>query len=334
MPHIHRPDLIVMNYDSAEWERFIGDWMRSQGTRYTEVKRVGSANDHGLDVIGYTDAHKFEGVWDNNQCKHYRSSIPTDKGLLDVGKVIYWAFHKKFKPPRRSYFVSPKGPCGPLRTLLDNPSQLKTAVVDGWDEYCAAGITSGGAPLTGDLRAYVEAFDFKIFGWTPIDDVLADLKTTALYAERFGGQIPPPPRGVVPVDPQKHESTYIRHLLDVYGEELGTPVLSHTDLPSAHETSADFKRQRERFFEMEFFAHHYRDQTPPNTIEDFVEEVYDAVQPVCAKEFSKSGERLNETMAQAAVLQTKSILETQAKGRVKQGACHHLANADRLKWKR
>ena len=333
-PLIPRPDLLVMGYDSGEWERFIGEWMRSQKDKYLEVKRVGGANDHGLDVVGYTDAQKLEGVWDNNQCKHYRTSIPTADGLADVGKLIYWAHRGKFKPPRRSRFVAPKGPCGPLRTLLDNPSQLKQAILEGWDKYCALEITTSGAPLTPELRSYAEAFDFTIFGWAHIDEVLEDLKTTAFYAARFGGALPPPPRAVVPVELQKRESRYIGQLLDVYSEDLGRQITNYSDLPEGHETSADFKRQRERFFEMEFFAHHYRDQTPPNTIEDFVEEVYDAVQPVCAREYPQSFERLNETMARAAIIETKSILEKQAKGRVKQGACHHLANEDRLKWKR
>ena len=142
MSVIHRPDLLVMGYNSDEWERFIGEWMRSQKTKYLEIKRLGGANDHGLDVVGYTDARKLEGVWDNSQCKHYRTSIPTAEGLADVGKVVYWAHQGKFRPPRHSRFIAPKGPCGPLRTLLDNPSQLKQAVLDGWEQYCAREVMS------------------------------------------------------------------------------------------------------------------------------------------------------------------------------------------------
>lgn len=333
IPPAHRPDLLVMGYDSNEWERFIGEWMRSLKDQYLEVKRVGAANDHGLDVIGFTDLRKLEGIWDNSQCKHYRTSIPTADGLSDVGKLIYWAHQGKFKPPRRSRFVAPKGPCGPLRTLLDNPSQLRRIILDDWDKYCSK-ITASGAALTPELRAYVEAFDFTIFGWTHIDEVLEDLKKTAFYAARFGGHLAPPPRAIVPEELEGRESRYVGQLLAVYSEEIGAVINSHSDLPPGHETCADFKRQRERFFEMEFFVHHYRDQTPPRTIEDFVEEIYDAVQPVCAKEYPRSFERLNETMARAAIIKTKSILEAQARVRVKQGACHHLANDDLLKWKR
>ena len=50
---------------------------------------------------------------------------PTAEGLADVGKVVYWAHQGKFRPPRHSRFIAPKGPSGPLRTLLDNPSLLK-----------------------------------------------------------------------------------------------------------------------------------------------------------------------------------------------------------------
>ena len=43
MSVIHRPDLLVMGYDSEEWERFIGEWMRSQNVKYLEIKRLGGA---------------------------------------------------------------------------------------------------------------------------------------------------------------------------------------------------------------------------------------------------------------------------------------------------
>lgn len=331
---IHRPDLIVMNYDDAQWTLLVAEWMRSQARRYLEVKRIDGANDHGLDVVGYTDSKKLEGIWDNNQCKHYRTSISRGRGLTDVGKIVYWSFKGEFASPRKSNFLAPKGPSGPLRRLLDNPSKLKAALLEDWDACCTNEITKAGAPLTEVLLAYIDKFDFTIFGWTSIDELLQDLKQTTYYSARFGGDIPPPPPGVAPAIPQTRESTYIRQLLDVYGEDLGRHLSSHDDLPGEDETCKDFQLQRERFFEMEEFSHYYRDQTPPRTIEDFVEEVFDGVQPVCALEYHKSRIRLNHTMAQAAISPTKSILEPRAKGKVKQGACHHLANFRRLTWKR
>lgn len=334
MPFLHRPDLLVMGYNSGEWEVFIGEWMASQKGKYTEIKRLGGANDHGLDVVGYTDSSKQEGVWDNSQCKHYRSAIPTAKGLIDVAKVIYWSHRGAFKPPRRSRFLAPKGPCGPLRELLDNPSQLREAVLKEWDATCSPAITKGGAPLTSQLKKYVEAFDYGVFGWVHLDEVLNDMKGTGHYVARFGGQLTPPSKASVPPNLQPQESKYVRHLLDVYSEDLGLPLSGHDDLPKGGEEEADFKRQRERFFEMEHFSHHYRDQTPANTIEDFVDEIYDAVQPVCATDYPKSSQRLNGAMAQAAIVKTTSILDSTAKPRVKQGACHHLANGGRIKWKK
>ena len=104
---LNKPEITLLSIPHQSWD----------GT--------GGANDHGLDVVGYTDAHKLEGIWDNSQCKHYRTSIPTAEGLADVGKVVYWAHQGKFKPPKHSRFIAPKGPSGPLRTLLDNPSLLK-----------------------------------------------------------------------------------------------------------------------------------------------------------------------------------------------------------------
>lgn len=324
-----------MGYDSGEWEVFISEWLTSKKTEYAEVKRLGGANDRGLDVVGYLDASKQEGVWDNIQCKHYRSAIPTAKGLIDVAKIIYWSHQGAFKPPRRSRFLAPKGPCGTLRGLLDNPSKLQDEVLKEWDKTCSPAITKGGAPLTPELRPYVEGFDFTIFGWVHIDEVLNDLKGSGHYVARFGGQLNPPSRpSQVPSNLQPQESAYVRHLLDVYAEDLGQALIGHEDLPKGGEEELDFKRQRERFFEMEHFAHHYRDQTPRNTVEDFVDEIYDAVEPVCASAYPKSSQRLYGAMAQAAIVKTTSILDPTAKPRVKQGACHHLANDNRLKWKK
>lgn len=335
MTIIHRPDLLIMGYDSGEWEVFVGEWMASQKSIYAEVKRLGGANDHGLDVAGYVGPLKQEGLWDNSQCKHYRSAIPTAKGLIDVAKIVYWSHQGAFKPPRRSRFLAPKGPSGPLRELLDNPSKLRAAVLKDWDTTCAPAIKKGGAPLTPPLRLYVEAFDYSIFGWVHIDEVLNDLKGSGHYVARFGGQLTPPSKPLsVPVILQLRESTYVRHLLDVYSEDLGKLLSGHDDLPKGGEQESDFNRQRERFFEMEHFAHHYRDQTPANTIKDFVDEIYDAVEPVCAGHYPMSSQRLHGALAQAAVVKTTSILDTAAKPRVKQGACHHLANDDRLKWKK
>lgn len=325
----------IRAYPEAEWETFIREWMKALVAtgQYVEVKRLGGPNDLGRDVVGFVDNKKYEGIWDNCQCKHYSKSIPVSTALIDIAKIVYYSFRKEFLPPRRSIFFGPLGVSKSLELLLGHPQKLRAHVIDHWNPTCANGITSTGTVLLeGALKTYVEQFDFSRFGWISIDEVLDDHRQTAYWAQRFGGLLPPPSQGTVPSRIGTNESRYVRHILDAYEEHKGQQFPDPMSLDDVG-LESDLYLHRERFFDAEAFAHTYRDQTEPGTVESFQDEIHDSVRPVMHGNHSDGVERLSDAMRQAASTQPASILSTQAKVRVKQGVCHQLANADRLFWK-
>jgi len=221
-----------------------------------------------------------------------------------------------------------------LELLLGNPAKLRAYAISRWEPVYAKKITTTTEiHLEGKLKEYVFNFEFSRFGWKSIDEVLDDHRKTGFWTQRFGGLLPPPPPGSVPLQFMPIESRYVRHILDAYEERAGKPFSDHLGLASHPDLVGDLHLHRERFFDAEMFAHTYRDQTEPGTVESFQSEIHDSVRPVLLKNHNDGVERLSESMQQAGVTQPASILAQQAKVRVRQGVCHQLANNDRLHWK-
>ena len=105
-----------------------------------------------------------------------------------------------------------------------------------------------------------------------------------------------------------------------------------TDLSAHPEWSEDLQRQRVRFYDAEAFAAHYRDQTEPGTIEDFADQIFDAIEPSLRAPGSGHG-RLTAALTTAGQARPASVLAPRARVPVKQGVCHQLANDDRVTWK-
>lgn len=323
---------LVRAYDDKEWEVFISEWQRGlQG--YVSVKRLGQAGDMGRDVIGLCSAQACQGVWDNYQCKHYEVPLSTPKACEDAGKIIFHAFRGEFAPPRKCVFVAPRGPTTELRDMLLNPDKFKTEVILTWGTRVASRVVAGEKHLlTGALATYVDGYDFTTFTYATLDEILDDHRRTAYWASRFGGVLPPPPRGQPPTAIASNESVYIGKLLDVYADELGLPISVVGDLSFHPEWSRDLQQQRVRFYDAEAFMAHYRDQTEPGTIEDFAEQIFDAIEPSLGVNEAAHA-RLAAALSTAAQAAPASVLAPQAKVRVKQGVCHQLANANRVSWK-
>jgi hypothetical protein len=115
-------------------------------------------------------------------------------------------------------------------------------------------------------------------------------------------------------------------------EEIGSQISSPDDLNGHSEWEQDLQKQRVRFYDAESFNAHFRDQTEPGTIEDFAEQIFDAIEPSLVASDSALT-RLTTAVGLAAVIVPASVLAPQAKTRVKQGVCHQLANRNRITWK-
>jgi hypothetical protein len=323
---------IVRAYDSTEWEVFIREWQKGlQG--YVAVKRLGGTGDHGLDVIGLCGPMALQGVWDNFQCKHYETPLSTPKACEDAGKIIFHAFQKVFAPPRKCTFVAPRGPTTELRDMLLNPDKFRKEVLKTWDVRVASRVVAGEThKLEGSLATYAQNYDYTSFSYATLDEILDDHRRTAYWTSRFGGSLPPPPVGQTPEAIAAKETVYVAKLLDVYAEIVDQAISTAADLSAHPDWSHDLHRQRVRFYDAEAFAAHYRDQTEPGTIEDFADQIFDAIEP--SLNVSGSGHsRLTAALNTAGQAAPASVLAPQAKVRVKQGVCHQLANDNLVTWK-
>ena len=320
-------------YTAIEWELFVEEWLRGLARKYSEVKRLGASGDLGRDVVAFTDEKKLEGVWDNYQCKHNEKPLPASIAGSEIAKLIYFVHLGRFKAPRRMYFAAPRDVSTELADLLNSPTRLRSYILAHWNKGYAGNILEGQSiQLQGALTSFVEGFDFSIFSYYQTSEMLGDHRLTAHWAERFGGLLPPPPSAVVPDEIQPGESIYLGQLLDVYGEKMACEFGSCDELAAHQPLIDDLKHQRERFFQAEAFNHHYRDETPPGTVEQLVEDIFDAIDPLVKMSHPSGYERLNTCLAQAAGVNAGGILAPQARPRTKQGVCHQLANVKRVIW--
>jgi hypothetical protein len=324
---------LIRAYDAVEWEIFISEWQRGlQG--YHAVKRLGGPRDLGRDVIGLCSAHGCQGEWDNYQCKHYEKPLGVPRACEDAGKIIFHAFRGEFVPPRYYSFVAPKGPDTALRDMLLNPTKFRDEVITTWNTRVAPKVVEGERnALTGDLAAYVDAYNFASFTYSTLDEVLDDHRRTAYWSSRFGGQLPPPNPGITPEVVAPEETVYVGKLFEVYSETTGVEIACLDDLSAHGEWQEDLQRQRVRFYDAEAFMATYRDQTEPGTIESFADQILDAIDPTLNMVRS-AHDRLSVALSVAAQTVPASVLAAQAKIRVKQGVCHQLANADRVTWRK
>lgn len=324
----------VWAYDSTEWEIFIREWQAGLKVQngYNEVKRLGGPGDLGRDVVGLCTPAACDGTWDNFQCKHYSSPLSVPKACEDAGKIVFHASRGAFTPPRKYTFVAPRGPSIALRDMLLRPSKFKAEILSTWNTRVADKVVEGEDHiLEGNLATFAEAYDYSTFTYATIDEVLDGYRQTAFWASRFGGLLPTAPAGVVPTDLADEETVYVGKLLAVYGETHSQAFRSHQDLSSYPELEKDLQKQRERFYDAEAFVAHYRDQTEPGTVEDFSQQILEAIEPAMAGH-TAAAQRLNSALSMAGVLVPASVLAPRARPRVKQGVCHQLANDGPLKW--
>lgn len=328
---------LIRTYGDGEWEAFVREWqvgLKAQNG-YIEVKRMGGGGDLGRDVVGLCTPQKFEGVWDNYQCKHYDAPLGIGRAVEDAGKIIFHSFAGAYAPPRKCIFVAPRMVSTSLRELLLNPSKFRAEVLSTWNQRVAKKIEHGhDHQLAGALKVCAENYDYTTFGYATLDEVLDAHRLTGFWAERFYGFLPPPPGGVVPSSITVEETMYVSRLLEVYEEIEGSPIATPQKLITDHPThAAHLHQQRVRFFDADCFAHHYRDSTAPGTVEDFEEQIHDAVEPALAFSNGTGHERLTKALDTAGSCNPAGLIATQAKMRVKQGVCHQLANRGRLKWR-
>ena len=331
------PQQRLMTYSPDEWESFVEEWAYyCLAKDYLHVQRFSGAGDMGVDVAGFTDAKRFEGVWDNYQCKHYDHAIRPGDVWVEFGKIIWYSYSGEYTVPRRYYFVSPLGAGTSLSRLLANATKLRDELIANWDKNVKDGITATQeVPLDAALRAYVDAFDFSIFDAKTALQLVDDHRATPVHAARFGGGLKPrpasdkPPATVAPT-----ESRYVTQLLGAYGEHTGTPVTDPSAL-SMPKLRDHFRRQREAFYEAESLRLFARDSVPPGTFESLLDDIYSGVIDTHDASYADGYVKVCAVTKAARDTQiTANALITCTNPKDRDGICHQLVNDERLRWTR
>jgi hypothetical protein len=332
------PQQQLLLYSPEQWEEFVQEWAHyCLKSKYTQVQRHSGAGDRGVDVAAFTDNKKLAGVWDNYQCKHYDHALyPTD-AWPEVGKMLWYSFKGKFRPPRRYYFVAPRGVGTSLGNYIGNATELEAALKDNWDKACRKKITdTEEIPLEGEFLKYVDAFDFTIFEAKTGLQLIEEHKSSALHAERFGGGLPPRPSPDAPPDEiSDHESRYVAELFKAYADHMSAPITDFDGLKAHSKLRDHFNRQRVAFYHAESLRLFARDSVPSGTFESLQEDIYAGVIDTHDAKFPDGYERVCAVTKAARDMQiTANALITRAKPQDRDGICHQLANEDRFKWTR
>jgi hypothetical protein len=329
---------LIVSMNDETLEQFVRDWVDQKKTEYVEVARFSGSGDMGRDVVGFVTAERHDGIWDNYQCKQYGRNLPTANAIRELGKIIYHAWRKEFAPPRRYYFVAPRGVNRNLESLIYSPAKMRQFIVDHWDEHCAKKIVEGQTiGLDGSLLSFVESFDFSSVTRITVDDLMADPHIKVVLHKRFGTDPGSAPHGIVPTEIQPEELPYVRQLLDAYGERAGQAFSNDEQVRQDGVFGSHFARQRERYFDAAYFTRYYRDSTPEAVLTDFENDILNGVIDVCEGSHKDGLSRCDAVMAQAAAVHPSGALAQYARVSVKQGTCHHLANDavnPKLQWRK
>jgi hypothetical protein len=321
--------------EPGQWEEFTEEWAYSL-KEYKEIERWAGPGDMGRDIVGFTSDKKFDGPWDNYQCKRYATKLGPADVWVELGKIIYYTYCNQFTPPQNYFFAASKGVGLSLQTLLAAPDKLKQGLIDNWSSHCTNKITdTEPIQLKGKLLAYLKAFDFRIFRHKTVLELVEGHIKTPFHQRRFGVASFPerPPVETPPTTIHAKESRYVRQLFEVYSEKLSKQLDSHDQLATYPDLQAHFNRSREVFYYAESLRNFPRDSVDPGAFDEIREEIYHGVVNTYEMDWANGYARMGQTLQQAANINPAcNALCIRIKTQDKHGLCHHLANEDRFTW--
>jgi hypothetical protein len=328
-----RYDRRLLALDDNELEEFVRQWASRK--QYHEVQRFTGTGDMGRDVVGFLTKDRHDGPWHNYQCKQYGKTLPTAKGMAELGKVLYYSHCGEFTRPTGFYFVAPRGVNRNLKRWISKPLELKQELIANWDKFCGTTISESQiVTLTSELRQWIEEWDFSLVRSIGIDEILSDSTATPVLYQWFAADPGPAPPGSVPLSVEPRELPYVTQLIDAYSERDACTYSDHEAI-SAHAChGTHFGIQRERFFDADAFIHHYRDNMYIEDITLLRTEIYHGIFETHGGNHADSLARVDAVMGQASTIAPSGVLGKYARVPVKQGLCHHFANEGKLTWKK
>ena len=318
----------VKAYDDKEFELFIREWATSLSGKY-QIRGFGGAGDKGRDVV----AQDVQGKYYYFQCKHYDHPLWPSDMLPELGKLVYYTFTGEIPLPTEYYILAPYDIGASLNDLIVAPKKLKETLLSGWDKNCKNKIMKVPIPITSDLQAYINSFDFSIIRTKSMLDVIEEHRTTAFYAFRFGGglTIKRDRHIQVPVIAEKYETMYIQKLLQAISEKEGCVVSSLDELYKRFPTYATAVRvHRERFYSAEnlkLFASKYL--LSDDYFKELSDDIYYGIFDYLEMAYDNGYERLSSVMTEVAKIDLGHNLLAKydlVHPQDRQGIWHQIAN--------
>jgi hypothetical protein len=260
---------------------------------------------------------------------------------VELGKLCYYGFKNNFTIPQNYYIVSQEGVGTKLGDLIDDPIELRKALIANWSKNVESKITTKGTgkvKLEGEFKKYVEAFDFSIIKSIEPLELLQQHSQTSYHLMHFGGTIKKYRKEtIVPeIGNLEKEMRYVKQLLIAYGEEVSEKINSTEELTKHGVFKIHFDIQRKNFYSVETLKQFDRDNIPPNSkaFEDLKEEILAAVYSKALNVYENSFKRLQNILEYTTLLSlTSNPLIVTISIHDKQGICHHLVNENKLSWK-
>jgi hypothetical protein len=324
---------IVGAYLPAQWEDFVEEWGLSLKPPYVVIEHIGGPGDKGRDVIARLQDDLVAGQWDNYQCKHYdRPLMPSDI-WGELAKLCFFTWNGTYPLPRRYRFVAPHDVGPKLQLLLTKPADLRREFIASWPSEGMKDLGAQLVKLEGDLRIYIEAFDFSIVGYQPVSEVLEQHRKTPHWHERFKQALPPRPApGALPDRPMAAESNYLAQLLRAYGHASGRD-LTWSEVEGMQKFSAHLKRSRRAFFRAEELYRFSRELFPTGVFDRFKRQIHEGIIDVVDATHANGYECVVAATAAAQNLQLGNCeLAPIVEVGDRHGACHHLANDGTITW--
>lgn len=319
--------------DDDDLERLVDDWVASMRKRYPDSDRFSGAGDMGRDVVGYRSSARFDGLWDNYQCKQLKKALGETEFLRELAKIFFHSEAGNFSLPAHFYFVAPKGAVRSVKALVTHPSKIGPYLIERWDDCCAKGLVEKKTiSLTTAIRDLIDSYDFKEVSLLEASKLVRRDDMKQVLVKWFGADPGEAPGGEVPTEVQPEETSYISQLLRAY-HEMGAPLFSSGDQAVAHgEFGKHFSMQRERFFDAAAFKRYYRDSTEPVILQTFEKDIFHGVFDTHELPHSNTLSKIAAVMTEAKNITVSGVLSKYARVPVKQGVVHHFVNDGALTW--
>ena len=336
---------ILKTMDEDTYEEMVASWAywclkENDGRKYEDVMRIGGSGDKGVDVIAYYD--QVTNKCDIYQCKHYNHPVKKSEIIAELGKFLYFMSIGDLPVPESYFLMAPQDLSSQFLHLYERPEELKQTIINSWDKDIAGHIEKGESHLLeGDLKAFVEAFDytrFKTYSSDKFLETLVNAEQRFVYFQYFGFRKEHLKRikKDTPATVDDYEKTYIQHLMDAYNDVKGVEKVDTVNV-ACTTFGPHFGRSRDEFWLAESVKKMGEENCPGD--EDEFEELKDDMEGHVAdtyeEEYKDAYERVKAvTKASSSMPKKDRIISGELGPRELKGVCFQLSNENRLIWKK